>query len=133
MTDFIKVLTNARSLKAAVRELTLEQLNDGFAKFTEIVDERRAAAEANKAQEDARKQKIEEMKALLAAEGLDVADLVAAIGTTDKSATKRAPRPAKYKYIDESGNEKLWTGQGRTPSVIQKALDAGEPIEKFSI
>ena len=37
MSDFLRVFLNARSLKAAVRELTLEQLNEGFAKLSDIV------------------------------------------------------------------------------------------------
>ena len=28
---------------------------------------------------------------------------------------KREPRPAKYTYIDDAGEQKTWTGQGRTP------------------
>ena len=113
MSDFLRVFLNARSLKAAVRELTLEQLNEGFAKLTEVVEERRSAEAANQAKEAARIQKIEEMKALLASEGLDIADLIAAT-ETEKSVSKRAQRPAKYKYMDENGVEKSWTGQGRT-------------------
>ena len=78
-------------------------------------------------------QKIEEMRALLVSEGLDIADLISASNSTAKSSGKREPRPAKYKYIDENGNEKTWTGQGRTPLTIQKALDAGESMDKFAI
>ena len=71
MSDFIKTFTNARSLKAAVRDLTLEQLQEGFAKLTDIVEERRRTEAANQAKESARLQKIEEMRALLVSEGLD--------------------------------------------------------------
>ncbi len=133
MSDFIKTFTNARSLKAAVRDLTLEQLQEGFAKLTDIVEERRRTEAANQAKESARLQKIEEMRALLVSEGLDIADLISASNSTAKSSGKREPRPAKYKYIDENGNEKTWTGQGRTPLTIQKALDAGESMDKFAI
>lgn len=45
----------------------------------------------------------------------------------------RPPRPAKYRYTDESGNEKTWTGQGRTPSAIKVQLDAGEALQSFLI
>ena len=44
MSDFLRVFLNARSLRAAVRELTLEQLNEAFAKLTDIVEERRTRA-----------------------------------------------------------------------------------------
>ena len=46
---------------------------------------------------------------------------------------KREPRPAKYKYTDETGQERTWTGQGRTPRVIQKALDKGASLASFEI
>jgi len=133
MSDFLRVFLNARSLKAAVRELTLEQLNEAFAKLTDLVEDRRSAEAASQAKEAARFQKIEEMKALLAAEGLDISDLVAVSNDSEKSASKRAPRPPKYKYFDENGNEKLWTGQGRTPLIIQKALNDGKSLNDFSI
>lgn len=68
MSDFLRVFLNARSLRAAVRELTLEQLNEAFAKLTDIVEERRTSEAVNQEKEAARLQKIEEMKALLAAE-----------------------------------------------------------------
>ncbi|ENU0116236.1 H-NS family nucleoid-associated regulatory protein, partial [Escherichia coli] len=45
----------------------------------------------------------------------------------------RAPRPAKYKYTDENGNEQTWTGQGRTPKVIAAAIEAGKTLEDFAI
>ena len=82
---------------------------------------------------ESNRQKIEEMKALLAAEGIDIADLVAASSETEKTGSKRAPRPPKYKYFDENGTEKFWTGQGRTPLTIQKALNEGKSLNDFAI
>lgn len=45
---------------------------------------------------------------------------------------KRAPRPAKYRYLD-NGVEKTWTGQGRMPSAIAKAVAEGKSVEDFAI
>lgn len=53
-----------------------------------------------------------------------------------KSGTKakRAQRPAKYSYVDENGETKTWTGQGRTPAVIKKAMDEqGKSLDDFLI
>ncbi|HDL6251585.1 TPA: H-NS histone family protein, partial [Mannheimia haemolytica] len=44
-----------------------------------------------------------------------------------------SPRPAKYKFVDANGNEKTWTGQGRTPKALQDALDSGKKLEDFAI
>jgi len=56
----------------------------------------------------------------------------AAIDSPKASKGKRAPRPAKYRYLD-NGVEKTWTGQGRMPSVIAKAVAEGKSVEDFAI
>ena len=43
---------------------------------------------------------------------------------------KREPR---YQYEDENGVMKTWTGQGRTPSPIAKALELGKTLDDFLI
>ncbi len=79
--------------------------------------------------------KLSEYAQMIAQDGIDVEDLLAALSgeSKGKAKSKRAPRPAKYKYVDASGAEKTWTGQGRTPSAIQTALDAGKSLEEFEI
>ncbi|EGU36842.1 H-NS family nucleoid-associated regulatory protein, partial [Vibrio scophthalmi] len=53
----------------------------------------------------------------------DINDLMTALAKQPIK-SKRAPRPAKYRYMDENGEEKTWTGQGRTPSaLVDKNLD----------
>lgn len=65
---------------------------------------------------------------------MDVYELLSALSsTTPKKKGKRKPRPAKYKYIDTNGVKKTWTGQGRTPLVIQKALDEGKKLLDFAL
>lgn len=49
-----------------------------------------------------------------------------------KASKPRAQRPPKYKYIVD-GEEKTWTGQGRTPKPIQERLDQGDSLEDFLI
>ncbi|MGY5618596.1 H-NS family nucleoid-associated regulatory protein, partial [Vibrio cincinnatiensis] len=39
----------------------------------------------------------------------------------------------RIKYTDASGKEQFWTGQGRTPSIIQKSLDNGKSLDDFLI
>ena len=61
-------------------------------------------------------------------------ELLAAVGSSQpKAKSTRAPRPAKYKYTDENGNEQTWTGQGRTPKAITAAIEAGKTLEDFAI
>ncbi|WP_259677923.1 H-NS family nucleoid-associated regulatory protein, partial [Klebsiella pneumoniae] len=79
----------------------------------------------------------EEMTCLFAPsleDGIDPAELLLAVGSTKpKTKSTRTPRPAKYKYTDDNGNEQTWTGQGRTPKAIATAIEAGKTLEDFAI
>ncbi len=82
-----------------------------------------------------KKRKLAAIAEQIAKDGIDLEALISALSgeTKTKAKGKRAPRPAKYKYIDTNSEEKTWTGQGRTPSVIQKALDEGKSLEEFAL
>jgi DNA-binding protein H-NS len=133
MSEFIKVLLNIRSLKAAARDLTLEQLEEGLSKLTTVVDELRAQKEGEQKQREERARKISEYMALMQADGIDISELVS--GPVEVQATsKRAPRPAKYSYQDDNGEQRTWTGQGRQPVVIRRAIEEqGKTLEDFLI
>ncbi|HGF7511198.1 H-NS family nucleoid-associated regulatory protein [Vibrio cholerae] len=137
MSEITKTLLNIRSLRAYARELTIEQLEEALDKLTTVVQERKEAeAEeiAARAEQDA---KLAAFAEQIVKDGIDLQALISALSgetkTKAKSQGKRAPRPAKYKYIDTNGEEKTWTGQGRTPSAIQKALDEGKSLEEFAL
>lgn len=104
MNEFLRVFLNARSLRAATRDLTLEQLIEGHQKLSEIVDERRVSEERQRAQQAVRERKIEEYKELLRAEGIELSDLIGSAAPT--LSNKREKRPAKYRFLDENGQTK---------------------------
>jgi DNA-binding protein H-NS len=135
MAELTKTLLNIRSLRAFARELTMEQLEEALEKLTLVVAERREQEEADAEAREAQEAKLAEIADQIAASGVDVEALFNALSgeTKPKAKGKRAPRPAKYKYTDTNGEEKTWTGQGRTPSVIQQALDAGHSLEEFAL
>ncbi len=134
MNEFLKVLLNIRSLRATCRELTLEQLEEGLEKLSAVVAERQQDESAERQAREEHQKKIAEYAEMLKAAGIDPAELVttAAIDNPKASKGKRAPRPAKYRYLD-NGVEKTWTGQGRMPSVIAKAVAEGKSVEDFAI
>ncbi|WP_409311082.1 H-NS family nucleoid-associated regulatory protein [Pectobacterium sp. B1J-3] len=133
MSEALKVLNNIRTLRAQARELDLATLEEMLEKLTAIVEDRREE-ETNAQQQNAERQaKLEAFRAQLLADGIDPAELLGSIPTSKSAKAKRAPRPAKYKYVDENGNEKLWTGQGRTPKAIAAALENGKTLEEFEI
>ncbi|HDR1358443.1 TPA: H-NS histone family protein, partial [Pasteurella multocida] len=133
-SDLLKMLTNVRSLRVLARETSLEQLEIALEKFSLVVEEKREA-EAKAEREIAERQaRIAKLKESLIQEGITAQELAILLGQESQSQRKkREPRPAKYKYIDENGEERTWTGQGRTPKVIQKALDAGKSLSSFEI
>ena len=129
MNELTKGLTNLRSLRAAVRDLTLEQAESSLLKLQTAIEEKRAQAAEIEQAEQERRARIAKYKELIKQE-----ELTAIIGAAPSSIRKkREPRPAKYKYTDETGQERTWTGQGRTPRVIQKALDKGVSLASFEI
>ncbi|MFQ2546226.1 H-NS family nucleoid-associated regulatory protein [Aeromonas caviae] len=132
MNEFLKVLLNIRSLRAACRDLTLEQLEEGLEKLSTIVDERRQDESAERQAREEHQKKIAEYAEMLKAAGIDPAELVNTVVSENTKVSKRAPRPAKYRYLD-NGVEKTWTGQGRMPSVIAKAVAEGKSVEAFAI
>lgn len=134
MSEALKVLNNIRILRAQARETTLESLEDMLEKFTAVVEERREEeAEQRKILED-KQAKLEAFRAKLQEEGIDPSELIDSLkGQTVKTKQVRQPRPPKYKYIDEDGSEKTWTGQGRTPKAISAALEKGKKLEDFAL
>ncbi|WP_162046622.1 H-NS family nucleoid-associated regulatory protein [Vibrio taketomensis] len=134
MSELTKTLLNIRSLRAFSRELTLEQLEEALEKLTLVVTERKEAEEEERAALAEQEAKLAAIAEQIAKDGIDVDALISALAgeTKTKAKSKRAPRPAKYKYLD-NGEEKTWTGQGRTPSAIQAELDAGKSLDDFLI
>ncbi len=136
MSELTKNLLNIRSLRALSRELTLSQLEEALEKLNTVVAERREQEEEAIKREAEKQAKLAQIAQQISQDGIDVNDLISALSSEsapNKPKKKRAPRPAKYKFIDDKGQEKTWTGQGRTPLPIQKALDEGKSLEDFAI
>ncbi|MDB7823419.1 H-NS family nucleoid-associated regulatory protein [Klebsiella pneumoniae] len=132
MTDAIKALNNIRTLRAQARETDLATLEEILEKLTAIVEDKRQEETIAQQQNAERQGKIEALRAQLLEDGIDPSELLGSVKSS-RPAAVRAPRPAKYKYIDENGDEKTWTGQGRTPKVIAAALESGKVLEDFAI
>ncbi|QIE99660.1 H-NS histone family protein (plasmid) [Pantoea stewartii] len=130
--DALKALNNLRILRAQAREIELDVLNEMLEKLSVVVAERREEEEAEQAMLREKADKLAKYKEMLMNDGIDISELVD-LPTETKTKAKRAPRPAKYRYTDENGETKSWTGQGRTPSPIKKVLDAGGSLDDFLI
>ncbi|MFQ2046922.1 H-NS histone family protein [Aeromonas veronii] len=136
MNEFLKVLLNIRSLRAAIRELPFEQLLEAKEKFDLVYQERADSVEQERAEQEERQRKLNEFTEMLQQAGIDPRELlataVAPAAATGAAKSKRAPRPAKYKY-EEDGQEKTWTGQGRMPKAIAAQVALGKDLNDFLI
>lgn len=132
MTTSLTSLLNLRKLRALSREtIPLEQLQNALKNLTQIVNERIAEDEKEKATTKQREEKIEIYRQMLLSDGLSIEDI---LSIQDKSPTPpRVMRPAKYKYLNDNGDEKTWTGQGRMPKVLKTAVDNGAHLNDFLI
>ena len=88
MSEFLKVLLNIRSLRAALRELSLDQLKEAHEKIELIYLERLEHAEKEQAAQAEHQQKLAEFQAMLADAGIDPAELVGSAPSTSTSAVK---------------------------------------------
>lgn len=136
MSEFIKVILNQRSLRASLRELTFEQLTEAKEKLDVVFKEREDVELKLMQEQEERQAKLAEFQAMLEQAGIDPNELLGAgesKGAKETAAKQnRAPRPAKYKYT-EDGVEKTWTGQGRMPKAIAKAVEGGTALDNFLI
>ena len=135
MSELFKTLSNIRSLRVALREVSLEQAQSLLEKLSDVIAEKKEEIKQQQEEEAKRLESLKKYKEMLAQDGITAEELALLLaGTTEmKKREPRAPRPAKYKFVDENGLEKTWTGQGRTPLALQKALNAGKSLSDFEI
>lgn len=135
MSEALKIFNNIRTLRAQARECSLETLEEMLEKLEVVVTERREEENAAAAEIEERTRKLQQYREMLIADGIDPNELLNAMGNVKNSGkAKRAARPAKYSYTDENGELRTWTGQGRTPAIIKKAMDEqGKKLEDFLI
>lgn len=133
MSEALKILNNIRTLRAQARECSLETLEEMLEKLEVVVNERREEETQAQAEIEERTRKLQQYRDMLIADGIDPNELLASLGTAKtQGKAKRAARPAKYQYIDENGETKTWTGQGRTPAVIKAAIEEqGKQLDDF--
>ncbi|QGU87706.1 histone-like nucleoid-structuring protein H-NS [Erwinia sorbitola] len=133
MSEALKILNNIRTLRAQARECSLETLEEMLEKLEVVVNERRDEETQAQAEVEERTRKLQQYRDMLIADGIDPNELLSTLAAAKAPGkAKRAARPAKYSYTDENGETKTWTGQGRTPVVIKKAIDEqGKKLEDF--
>ncbi|EHA1082407.1 H-NS histone family protein [Photobacterium damselae] len=127
-----KILTNIRSLRVFVRELTFTEMVEMESKLALVIREFKEEAERAAKEEEERQDKIAQYIEMLKQDGIDLDELSTLAASDPAPKKKRAPKPPKYKFIDD-GEEKTWTGQGRTPSALAALLEQGHDLDEFLI
>lgn len=130
MSEFVRIVTHSRRLKSAVKDLSVEQLEEIKAKLQAVIEERIAEEEAEKKENAERLEKIRKYKEMIAADGINLEELTEMF---PEKTGKRAPRKPKYEVWNEAGEHITWTGQGRMPNVFKAKVEAGESLDTFLI
>ena len=122
MSEFISILTHARRLQAAVKDLSVAELEQVAEKLNTVIENKREQ-EAEQIRQLEKKQALKDaiLKQMQEA-GLDLDDLAG-----DEKSTG-----TKYRYTDEAGTEHTWTGIGRTPKVFAKLKDQGK-LDNYAV
>ena len=128
----ISVLLNLRYLRSLCKDASIPDLKQALEKFTTVVNERIAQEKNIQEANENRLAKLEEYRQLMLEDGIDINELIGTVNNEPKK-RKRAPLPPKYRFLDENGLEKTWTGQGRTPSLLKIKLDEGHSLKDFEI
>ena len=126
----IRNLSNSRFIKSAIKGATFEQLNTIREKVNFVVESLIEDAKAQEEEAKARLDKIAKIKEDLLSQGLTIEDLVS---LEPAKVNKGRKFPPKYRFTDENGQERTWSGQGARPRALQKLLDEGQSLESFLI
>ncbi|MFG0904609.1 H-NS family histone-like protein [Photobacterium damselae] len=133
MEETIILLSNYGYLRQLANKLTHKEMEVIERRLTEVFSEVREEAEKAKKEEKERKAKITEYIKMLKQDGIDPNELSLLAETHSSRKKKRAPKAPKYRFIDSNGEERTWTGQGRTPSALTALLEQGHSMEEFLI
>lgn len=126
-------LLNVKSCERLFSETPLRDMQTMLNNIQTIIERKEETIRLQEEAERTRQATMKEILGELETHGIELSELTQLQEKREKEANKRAPRPPKYKYLDSSGKEKTWTGQGRTPSAIQSQLDNGKTLEDFRI
>lgn len=129
MTKKIFLSNNIRSIRAQTRHVPLDQLHAILAKLKYVVIERQEEEKQAKHNLIEHNKKVEAYLEQIKNDGVALTELLkkASPPAFKKLRKLRPPRPPKYKYIDNDGNLRTWTGQGRMPKPMQLALNQQQP------
>ncbi|MBM3073294.1 DNA-binding protein StpA [Enterobacter sp. RHBSTW-00994] len=134
MSLTLQNLNNIRTLRALAREFPIDVLEEMLEKVRIVTEEKRNEQAEFEQQRAEQQDKINALLERMKADGISPSDLLGSeVNLVGQQVKKRKIREAKYRFTDTNGEEKTWTGQGRTPKPIAAALANGKSLDDFLI
>ena len=132
MDNFLKLVTNRNSLKSLTKDFYIDELEKFSLNLNIIIEQRKEQELKRKEKNKEKIQKIENIKLLLAEQGLSINDLMADPLHQAKKPIK-AKLPPKYRLVDLDGTTHEWTGRGLPPKAFKQHFDRGYTKESCLI
>ncbi|MEH5143225.1 H-NS family nucleoid-associated regulatory protein [Enterobacter cloacae] len=127
MNHIQQELTNTRTLNRFLRECDYTFLTMLHDRITSALEGKKAAHLEEEKERKLREEKRAALIEMIKSEGFAPEELLGFV-----QENKTGKRAAKYQY-EENGTLKKWSGVGRTPVVIQQAIDEGKTLNDFLI
>lgn len=151
MSDILAVIMNKRRLRAAISELTLNQLESLSAIFDDVLGTLKKDYLAIQQEKEAHQQRLQDAMHKLTEMGISESDLMQYLGyqvpqpekkvrqqrkegTEQHKARGLTKKGKQYHYVNSKGEPDVWYGVGRMPVVIRTAIFNGtKTLEDFLV
>ena len=134
MDNFLKLVTNRNSLKSLTKDFYIDELERVSLNLNIIIEQRKEQELKRKEKNKEKIQKIENIKLLLAEQGLSINDLLAdPLHQAQKPIKVKTKLPPKYRLVDLDGTTHEWTGRGLAPKAFKQHFDRGHTKESCLI
>ncbi len=131
MSLLLELAGNKAKARAAGKELSVAQLENLIAGFTNALEKAKEEEAAREEEQALKSARAEEIANLIAKSGLTMEE-IALLTTPKAGATKGKTVEPKYRLV-VAGETHEWTGRGRTPKVFQEYFDAGNSRDSVEI
>lgn len=126
------ILMSTRALKKFAKELSLDEMIDIQNKFRAVSDE--LVEKKNKEEKERllKENKIAYYIDMMKQDDIDISMLIVDRSSNHKQ-RKSKPSRVQYKFYDNEGKERTWTGRGRKPLLLVALLEQGHSLEEFKV
>lgn len=135
MLEEIKsAISNIRQLRAIAKDVNSEWLLEVREKLDMVIQEKKDEEELAQLEAREREEKIAKLKAYIANELNESPEsLLGELTGQPKKETKTSTVKPKYRYTDEKGVTRTWTGRGKKPKFFAEKIEQGESIDQYLI